>query len=287
MAAGESTEDSAVGVTLRRRGLVRDALKNIRRWWRRWRADVHLVSYPKCGRTWLVLLIAESIQAELGIRVRNPLRLRQLRSRRRGIPYIHQHHDGGPEFLLPEELQRDKRFYARCKVIFLVRDPRDVLVSSYFQKTRRNYNFAGGMEDYIRERRGGIESILEFYNIWAANRNVPKDFILVRYEDLHGDAVGETRRVLDFLGLDWISEASIRAAAEACSFENMRRLERADSYRTGALSPRDPADESTYKTRQGKAGGYREHLDADQIDRIDAVIRERLDPLYERYRDPV
>lgn len=274
-----------MGVILHRRGSLREAMKRLRRWWRRWRADVHLVSYPKCGRTWLVLLIAEALQRYHGVQLRNPLKLRRLASRRRGVPYIHAHHDGGPEFLLPEEMPTDKSAYRGRKVIFLVRDPRDVLVSSYFQKVKRNYNFVGSISDYIDERRGGIESIVTFYNIWAANRGAPADFLLVTYEDLHADAAHELRRVLEFIGYTRVSQEVVDAAVDNCRFENMRRLERDDSFRTGALSPRDRNDESTYKTRQGKAGGYREHLTAEQIERIDEVLRERLDPFFERYAD--
>jgi hypothetical protein len=273
-----------MGVMLRRRDPIRELTKRCKRGWRRWRADVHLVSYPKCGRTWLVLLIAEALQRHHGVRMRNPLKLRRMTSRRRGIPYIHPHHDGGPEFLLPEELETDKSGYRGRKVIFLVRDPRDVLVSSYFQKVKRNYNFAGSMDDYLAERRGGLESIIAFYNIWARNRDVPDDFLMVTYEDLHEDASRELRRVLDFMGITGVGDADIAAAVDACSFENMRRLERDNSFNTGALSPRDPNDEATYKTRQGKAGGFREHLGAEQIAWIDRLIDERLDPLYAQYR---
>jgi len=54
-----------VGIVLPYRGPLRQAMKRFKRGWRKWRADVHLVSYPKCGRTWLVLLIVR-IDARIG-----------------------------------------------------------------------------------------------------------------------------------------------------------------------------------------------------------------------------
>ncbi|MEX1081491.1 MAG: sulfotransferase domain-containing protein [Halofilum sp. (in: g-proteobacteria)] len=272
------------GVKLHRRGPLREGLKRFRRWWRRWRADVHLISYPKCGRTWLVLLIAEALQSHYGIRKRNPLRLREFQSRRFGIPYIHQHHDGGPEFLLPEELERDKSHYAGRKVILLVRDPRDVFVSSYFQKLKRNYNYEGSMQEYLKERRGGVESIVEFYNIWADQISVPDDFLLVTYEDLHADTAGELRRVLQFVGLPEVGDDAIVQAVESCSFNRMRELEANNVYRTGALSARDRSDLNSYKTREGRVGGYSRHLDEPSVAEIDGMIDAQLDTMYERYR---
>lgn len=269
---------------MRQRGFLRRQIQRLRRTWRRKRADVHVVSYPKCGRTWLVLLIGKTLQLHFGLRARNLLRLRALASKRLGIPYILQHHDGGPEFQSPEDLVRDKSFYRDRRVIFLVRDPRDVLVSSYFQKTRRNNDYSGPLSEYVHERVGGIETIVEFFNIWARNRDVPQDFMLVTYEDLHRDTVGELRRVIEFLGIAGVTEATLDAAVDYCRFDNMRAIEAENQFGTSALSARDRSDEATYKTRKGEIGGFREHLTAADIEYVDAVIADRLDPLFAHYR---
>lgn len=268
----------------RKRGPLRRAVQTVRRRYRRARADIHIVSYPKCGRTWLVLLVGKALALHHGLDVRNPLRLRDYARPWRPIPYILQHHDGGPEFKLPEELPTDKSEYAGRKVVFMVRDPRDVLVSSYFQKTRRNANFDGTLEDYLEERRGGLESILAFYNIWAANRDVPRDFLLVTYEDLHADTAGELRRVLEFLGVDGVSDATIDEAVAYASFDNMRAIEQENALGTSRLAARDADDPESYKTRRGEVGGYADYLHGQALERVDATIRERLDPYYERYR---
>ena len=272
-----------MGVILRSRGATKDSLDKFRRNLRKWRADIHIVSYPKCGRTWLVLLIAKTLELHYGMKVQNPLKLREYRSRRRGIPYMHAHHDGGPEFLLPEELETNKGFYASRRVIFMVRDPRDVLVSSYFQKTKRNYNFKGSMSEYVKERRGGIETIIDFYNIWAQNRNIPKDFLLVRYEDMQTDTASELRRVLKFIGVEGVSPENVQQAVELCSFDNMRQMESNNAFKTNTLSPRDVNDPQTYKTRRGIVGGYKDYLDGEDLNYVEDIIRQRLDPFFGEY----
>lgn len=272
-----------MGAIVRKRGPVRRAIQMTRRAWRRWRADVHLISYPKCGRTWLVLMIGRAIQQHYGLHNRNLLKLRAFVRPWRSIPYILQHHDGGPEFLLPEELPDDKSEYRGRKVIFMVRDPRDVLVSSYFQKTRRNLNYDGTLDEYVHERRGGIATITDFYNIWARNRDVPKDFLLVRYEDLHAAPASELRRVLDFCGLGHISDSVVEEAVDYARFDNMRKLESSNALGTSALAARDHQDEASYKTRKGEVGGYREHLDGAALEVINQVIEERLDKMYFDY----
>ena len=263
-------------------------LKKLRTHWRRRRlqrrADVHILSFPKCGRTWLVLLIAKAIEAQYGISGVDPLRPYRYTRKVRGLPFILPHHDGGPEFRRPEELPEDKSFYAGKKVIFLVRDPRDVTVSSYFQKTRRNINYHGSLRDYVYEPVGSIATNIAFYNIWARNRHVPADFLLVTYEDLQADTAGELRRVLDFLGLEAIGSDAVAESVEQCRFDQMRQMEASNSLGSKRLAPRDPGDETTYKTREGRVGGYADHLDTEEIAYMDRLIQEELDPLYSAYR---
>ncbi|MEX2337383.1 MAG: sulfotransferase domain-containing protein [Aquisalimonadaceae bacterium] len=259
-------------------------LKRIRRWWLRRTADVHILSFPKCGRTWLVLMLSKVMEEQYGIQLRNPLRLRDYHKKNRRVPLILQHHDGGPEFQRVEQLNRDKQEYAGRKVLFLVRDPRDVTVSAYFQKTKRNYNYEGELKDYVYEPVGSIETNIEFYNIWARNRHIPSDFLLMTYEDMHADTERELRRAVDFIGLENVSDETISRAVEFCRFENMRKLESSNALGSRAMAPRDAKDESTYKTREGRIGGYAKHLDAEEIAHIDRLIDERLAHLYAAYR---
>ncbi len=257
-----------------------------RRRWLMANADVHLISFPKCGRTWLVLMISKVIELHYGVRISNPLKLRNYRRKVRGLPLILQHHDGGPEFQRVEELERDKGKYAHQKVIFLVRDPRDVTVSAYFQKTKRNYNFSGTLEEYVYEPVGSIATNIEFYNIWARNRSVPKAFLLVTYEGLHRDPEGELKRVIEFAGIYGVSNETIRQAVEACRFDEMRKLEASNALRSKRLAPRDPSDQATYKTREGRVGGFVRHLQKDEIAYINDLIEKRLDNFYAFYKQP-
>lgn len=104
-----------------------------------------------------------------------------------GIPYIRFTHDDLPQHKRPNELEESKRAYKRYKVVFLIRDPRDVIVSLYFQKTKRVHQYTGSLSEFLYREQGSFNSLLHFYNIWAKNRNVPEDFLLLRYEEIHAD----------------------------------------------------------------------------------------------------
>lgn len=257
--------------------------KRQRRKWLMRAADVHVISFPKSGRTWLVLMMARIIEFQYGVSIDNPLKLRRYRRKVPGLPLILQHHDGGPEFLAPDDLPRDKSWYAGRKVIFLVRDPRDVTVSAYYQKTKRNINYAGTLSDYVYEAVGSIRTNIEFYNIWAENRDVPDDFLLIKYEDLHSDCHNQLRSVVEFIGLRGVTDDVISRAIEACSFDNMRKLESSNALGNPRLAPRDATDASTYKTRQGRVGSYTSELGSKEIAYMDELIDASLNEAYAFY----
>jgi alcohol sulfotransferase len=46
------------------------------------------------------------------------------------------------------------------------------------------------------------------------------------------------------------------------------------------MAPRDQDNPDSYKVRRAKVGGYRDYFDDAQIAAIDALVSERLDPVY-------
>jgi hypothetical protein len=230
------------------------------------------------------MMISKATELHFGIRLDNPLKLRDYHRCDKRIPCIYAHHDGGPEFKRADDLETDKRGYRRSRVVLLARDPRDVLVSSFFQQTQRNINYRGTLETYVRGPVGGLRTIIAFYNIWARNAHVPKAFLLISYEEMRASPATILRQVLDFCGLSEIPDAQVEAAVEFCRFENMKRMEQEGRYATRSLSARHSGDERTFKMRKGKVGGYREHLSRQDRDWVDGLIEETLDPtMFARY----
>jgi hypothetical protein len=240
--------------------------------------EVLVVSYPKCGRTWLRALVGRSLCRQFGLPEAGLFKTLRL-SRAAGLLPTQFVHDGAGGFAgIPwDEQERDKSRFAAVKVALLVRDPRDVVVSSYFQATKRMRAHAGSIQEFIRDECFGIRTIVTMYGIWQENRHVPRDFLLLRYEEMHRDPAGCLRSLLEFMGLEHPDEAAVAAAVRYGAFENMRSLERSGTF-PRKLSPGDPGDEESYKVRKGKVGGYVDYLSPDDIAYVDRVIREAGNP---------
>jgi hypothetical protein len=276
------------------RQLVQNPIgKRVWRWWNHRRTSIYLLSYPKTGRTWLRTMIGKALVDDLAIAGVDPLELEDVSEASPALPRIRVTHDDRPHRKPPSEIERDKRRYADKHVIFLVRDPRDVLISYYFTASKRRDWFSGTPSEFLRHPIGGLDGTIEYYNIWAGARTVPRSFCLVRYEDLHRDPSGELSRVLAVIGRS-PSRKIIDDAVAFASFENMRERERATPKAeamtaegwAGRLSPENPTDTESYKTRKGKVGGFREYLTDDDIAYMNHRIAERLSPYYGEYLVP-
>lgn len=251
-----------------------------RSWYAERSAAVVILSYPKCGRTWLRMMLGRTLALHFGLGGVNYLADDLLANTEARALRIRVSHDDNPQWKEPAKLRRGKSRYRRQRVVFLVRDPRDVVVSMYFQKTQRERLEVGTMADFIEARVGSLNTILEYYNIWASRRSQPRGFLLIRYEDLQREATVEMRRLLDFIGLHEVSDAHITEAVEFSSFDNMRAMEMGGELRSGRLQPRDRSDTSSFKTRKGVVGGYVDYLEPAQIESIERRIAGHLDAFF-------
>jgi hypothetical protein len=207
----------------------------------------------------------------------------QVVGRRLSVPVLVETHDGGPVRARVSDVVHPRTRYSDKKVLFLARDPRDIVVSAYFQASKRKRVFEGELSEFLRSPVGSIDTIVAFYNTWARERRVPLAFQMVKYESLHANPEMALRGILKFIGLDQIQDASISQAVAFASFENMRRLEVKGEVGGSrlVLRPADKDDPESYKTRRGKTGGYRDYLSASDIEYLDSRISNELDPCYE------
>lgn len=191
--------------------------------------DTFVVSYPRSGNTWTRFLIANLLHPETAVGFANIESLvpdtAALSSRTlKRIPR-------------PRVLKSHQYFDHRYpKVLYVVRDPRDV-ASSYYQ-FHRKYGFVPDdqpIEQFVSDFVGG-RLISADWGTWAENvaswvytRGQNENFMLVRYEDLKRDTEKELGRIAHFLGAAADSMLLARAI-EQSSADRMRELEQKQQH---------------------------------------------------------
>ncbi|OGQ81767.1 MAG: hypothetical protein A3F90_13505 [Deltaproteobacteria bacterium RIFCSPLOWO2_12_FULL_60_19] len=169
-------------------------------------------------------------------------------------------------YLIPRRERREKR------ILLLARDPRDVIVSLYFQMTKRSYRYRGTLSELIRHPKSGIEMIVGIMNRWMSEWAERAAFKLVRYEDCQRDTAKVFREVLAFVGFQEIDESILGRSIKFSSFDNMKRMEAAGEFRTQILTPGNIDDPESFKVRRGLVGGYKDYLSPQDLLYLDEVI---------------
>ena len=186
--------------------------------------DTFIASYPRSGNTWTRFLIANLMHPEQPVTFANIETLipdaTALSSRAlKRVPR-------------PRLIKTHEYFEPRYRrVIYLVRDPRDVVVSLYnFRRKYRSVDDSYPIERYVAERflPGDLDvSWGEHVGSWLGTRMNQPGFLLVRYEDLLQDPSRELCRLASFLGIAAGTEA-LTQAIERSSANRLRQLERVE-----------------------------------------------------------
>lgn len=236
--------------------------------------DTVIVSFPKSGRTWFRVFLSSFFVHSYGSQY--SLDFAPIFKIKKDVPRIIFDHGGHFDF---GRKNIHKRIESRTgkRVVLLVRDPRDVVVSYFYEVTKRDgkeLKWGGDMSSFIRDENFGIGQVISFMNEWYKHKDVFSDIYIVMYENLKLDPKKYFGEALQFMNLPGISEEALKKAVDFSSFENMRKLEEDDFYVDPRLRAREKGNESTYKTRKGKIGGYKSALSKEDLAYVNTQMKK-------------
>lgn len=233
----------------------------------------YVVSFPKCGRTWLRTMVTAAVAYEYGVEFNFadelPEILRRSGRRKPKIRFTH------ADTELPRaEADETPPSLAERPVVFLVRDPRDVVVSFFHQRTKREGDRME-ISEFVRDPDWGIARAIEFMNRWWAYRARVAEFSMIRYEDMHIDPEPAIRTVLRSAGTE-VSDDAVSFGIERGRFEVMKADAAAlagtpDLYKRQRYAPLSD-DPHGDKIRRGKVGGYVDELSPEDRLFVDSQV---------------
>jgi hypothetical protein len=261
-----------------------------------WPDDIFLVSFPKSGNTWTRFLLANLMHPDKSVGFANIecivpdiAAFPRADFRRLKRPRVIKSHDCF-----------DPRYR---RVIYIVRDPRDVAVSLYhYAKKVKNIDDSLPLEAFIKRMfvpgRSYNGTWGEHVGSWLVNatnlaefsmldgsarppsassvqmkmdalgaRGHGRDFLLVRYEDLLEDTKAGLRRIAEFSGLE-ASPERIERAVERSSANSMRKLESAQDLQWATTRE---TRKDIHFVREAKSGQWRTALCASSIVEIEST----------------
>lgn len=261
------------------------------------RADVLLILHPKCGGTWLRVMLYRLYQLKYGMRSRRVFSTDELHRFDARLPYYlptngHYSYQGvlarafedpalAPEFL-------------RKKTLLMARNPCDIVVSWHLQFNKRtkaykrelmNYSFTNpvarnslSLWEFVQHAELGLPALIDFFNQWEHRLQDSEHALIVRYEDLRARPKEVLKQISVHIGED-CSDQEIEQAVEFAEFDNLRALEQSNYFSNPGLRMRRKDDPDTWKVRRGKVGGFRDYFTPEQIvwmqSQVDARLSQR------------
>jgi hypothetical protein len=228
--------------------------------------DVFLVSYPKCGNTWLRFLVANLVCPE-----KNPdfSNINALLPDTEAVPKRDLERMRRPRILKSHQYF-DHRY---PKMIYIVRDPRDVVLAEYYFDIKRRAiaedlpleqfvsRFVGGQLNHPNGTWG------EHVATWLSTRRNDPRFLLVKYEALQTQPMEEMARIAAFLGIATDQER-LAFAVQQSAADRLRELEKKQAHLFS--STRETRQDMQY-IRSAKSGGWKAQLPEASVAKIESA----------------
>ncbi len=237
--------------------------------------DTFVVSYPRSGNTWTRFLIANLLHPNEDVTFAN---IEKLIPDTSSISSRSLRRTPRPRFIKTHEYF-DHRYK---KVIYVVRDPRDVVLSHYdFQRKYRQiddrYPFESYVDDFVKGNllSKGWGTWGENVASWISTRGNSSDFLLLHYEDMIGDTYRELSRIAQFLGIK-AAPSLLDTVVSRSTADRMRELEKTQSAEWVATKKHR---KDIPFVRSARSGGWREQLSENSIAKIESAWGELMTTL--------
>ena len=254
------------------------------------RSDWVLMSWGKSGRTWLRVMLSRAYQLKGDLDANDLLDFDNFKRRDAQLPAVFFTHNNYLRDYTGN--QQSKRHFAGKRIVLLVRDPRDVAVSQFFQwqfRMRSKKKFINDYPphgaaidawDFVLDKDAGVPRIVNYFNGWAQAIPELKNVLVVRYEDMRLDPGDVLAKILAFTGTE-VTAAQVQQAVDFAAYDNMKKMEEDKFFKgSGArVKPGDKDNPQSFKVRKAKVGGYRDYFTDEQCQQLEEMVAQ-LDPLF-------
>lgn len=245
--------------------------------------DIYLVSSPKSGTTWLKALLFSIINRNLYDFSTHPLLTTSVHD---VVPFMELDLFKNTPIADPDILPSPRIFATHipftslpdsiknssCPIVYISRNPKDVLVSSwqFVNKVKPKDLPPLLLEEAFEMFSEGISPYGLFWDqvlgYWKASLELPEKILFLKYEDIKKEPLLNIKRVAGFVGrpfcLQEEENGTVQEILKLCNFDNMKNLE---VNKNGLYRVRKTKNDVFF--REGKVGDWKNYLTNEMAER--------------------
>ncbi|XP_065868049.1 flavonol sulfotransferase-like [Euphorbia lathyris] len=181
----------------------------------------------------------------------------------------------------------DSIIESKCKIVYICRDPKDVLISMWhfframFPAVIDKDEYVN-IDDCFKSFCEGASHIGPYWDhvlgYWNASLEFPDRVLFLVYEDVKKDTVSVVKRLAEFMGCGFSPEEEkqglVQKIVDFCSFENLRGLKVSQSGGSSEKSPFTVQNSSFY--RKAKTGDWSNYITQEMGDLLDKIVEQKM-----------
>ncbi|KVH91370.1 cytosolic sulfotransferase 13-like [Cynara cardunculus var. scolymus] len=255
--------------------------------------DIYLVTLPKSGTTWIKALV-------FAIMNRNRYKNKSLSTHpllisnpHHCVPFVEDESlRTEPSYLdahsarlfathIPYTLLPQSILDSGCRLVYMCRNPKDLLVSlfHFVNKVRGKSRGLMTIEELFHMFSKGVSPYGPYWDHVKAYYNIslehPTRILFLTYESMKLDTVNNVKRLAEFLGFPFTEEENAKGVVEEivslCSFENLSEVNKHGNFLVGVPN--------NIFFREGKVGNWSNHLTSEMSQTLDQITNEKFNGL--------
>ncbi|KAJ4787741.1 Sulfotransferase [Rhynchospora pubera] len=258
--------------------------------------DIFLASFPKSGTTWLKAMAFSTLTRTKCSLDKHPL---LTHNPHQCVPYMELQFATGrrqiidvipsprlmsthlPYFLLPDSIKESS-----CRIVYIWRDPKDVLISAWHfaQKILGGPDKMATFDQFYEFFCQGLYSFGPIWNhileYWEESKRRPEKILFLKYENILQEPVKYAKQLAHFIGCPFSESEEnqhvVEQIVELCSIKKMKDF---DVNKDGDLvtSSTNVHISKAYFFRKGEVGDWKSHMTQEMAERLDTLIKEKFE----------
>ncbi|KAJ4787742.1 Sulfotransferase [Rhynchospora pubera] len=242
--------------------------------------DIFLASFPKSGTTWSKAMIFATLARTNNSLNQHPL---STHNPHQCVPYMEVEFATGKRQILevipsprvmnthlPYSLLPDSITESSCRIVYVWRDPKDVIVSMWYfaQKILGGADKMVTFDQFYEHYYQGLNSYGPIWNhvlgYWEESKRRPEKILFLKYEHILQEPVKYAKQLAHFMGCPYSeteeNQGVVEQIVELCSFKTLKDF---DVNKYGNLPTSDNINVTNASFfRKGEAGDWKNHIDS-------------------------